>query len=703
MPHCFASPWRGLWAATLIAITLFLSTGPATADVERIEVFERVLFAEGKSFGSVGPYERLRGRLHFAVDPSAPENQAITDVRLAPRDAQGRVTFSADFVMLRPLDSARGNGRLLYEAADRGGLSMLSLFNDAAPTNLPATTADAGNGFLMEQGYALLATGWNWDLVPAPGVLRADVPVAMEGGKPIFGRVSGEVVVTQAAASARHLSPAAFGYEPIDANAASDTLTVRDSANALRTAIPRERWHWGYDKDGRTIYDPTVITLDGGFKPGPIYALTYTTRAPRLAGLGIAGIRDALIFFRSDRADRYGTANPLVANGAALPTAVYAFGRAQGARAIQSVVYFGLLTDARRRVAFDGAFMTAGGAAHGGINVRFAQPGQTSGPDLWLDFPTDLFPFATGAQTDPVTMTTASVLDRANTLGIVPRLFYVDAASSYWTRAASLGHVTGDGLIDLDIHPRARIYAIAGGTQNVVPSADRGTTAQCRAALDYRPVLRSLLLHLDGWVTLKREPPPSMVPRVGDNSLVKLSDYIAAFPKVTGLRTPTRLYEPARLDLGARFAAEGVIDVMPPRAGKSWPVLVPTPDSDGLDKAGLRMPEIAVPLGTYTGWNLLNAATGAPERLARSDGSFLPFPSDEDQRLASGDPRPSVKERYPTRDAYTKAYAAATLALAEKQLILGSDVNPMIERAGSFYDRIVARPAGNESCNYMVK
>ncbi len=703
MPQRFASPWRGLWTATVISITLLLLPGPAAADVERIEVFERVLFAEGKSFGNVGPYERLRGRLHYAIDPAAPENQTITDVSLAPRDAAGRVMFASDFILLRPLDPARGNGRLLYEAADRGGLTLLSLFNDAPQTNLPVTAADAGNGFLMEQGYALLATGWNWDLVPAPGVLRADVPVAMEAGKPIFGRVSGEVVVMQTSPSARHLSPAAVGYEPIDPAAASDTLTVRDSANAPRNAIPRERWHWGYDKDGRTIYDPTVISLDGGFKAGSIYALTYTTRSPRVTGLGLAGIRDALIFFRSDRADRYGTLNPLLANGAALPTAVYAFGRAQGARALQSVVYFGLLTDARRRVAFDGAFMTAGGAAHGGINVRFAQPGQQAGPDVSLDFPTDLFPFATGAQTDPVTMATASVLDRASALGIVPRLFYVDESSAYWTRAASLGHVTADGLIDLDIHPRARIYAIAGGTQALAPTTDRGTYANCRAALDYRPALRSLLLHLDGWVTLKREPPPSMVPRVGDNSLGKLSDYIAAFPKVTGLRTPTRLYEPARLDLGARFAAEGVIDVVPPRAGKPWPVLVPMPDSDGLDKAGLRMPEIAVPLGTYTGWNPMNAATGAPERLARVDGSFLPFPSDEDQRLASGDPRPSVKERYPTREAYTEAYAAATLALAEKQLILGADVNPMIARAGAFYDRIVARPASDESCNFMGK
>ena len=661
------------------------------------------MFADGKSFGNVGPYERLRGRLTFAIEAAALENQTIVDIRLAPRDATGRVVFAADFILLKPLDAARGNGRMLYEAPNRGSITMLNAFNDAAANNLPVTPADAGNGFLMEQGYTLLASGWSWDITPEGNVLRADLPVASDGGKPIIGRVNGEIAVTQGAASARQMSPGAIGYEPNDPNDANDTLTIRDSALGTRTAIARNRWHWGYDKDGRTIYDPSVITLEGGFKQGPIYTVTYSTRAPRVAGLGLAGIRDALIFFRNERADRAGTPNPLVVGGGELPKAVYAFGRNQAARVLQSMVYYGLTADGRHRVAFDGALMNVGGAGRGGFNTRFAQAGHHFSPDIDLDFPTDAFPFSTSTQTDPVSNETASVLDRPTTAGAVPRLFYVDTASEYWARSASLAHTLADGSADLAPNARAREYMIAGGSHILAPPPDRAAFAHCRDPLDYRPLLRSLLLHLDGWVTLKKEPPPSMIPTLADGTLGKLSQYLEVFPKIPGLRAPTRLLEPPRLDFGPRFASDGIADVVPPRVGRTYPVLVPLPDADGLDKGGIRLPEISVPLGTYTGWNPQNAATGAPERLARYDGSFMPFASDDNQRLAAGDPRPSVKERYPTREAYTKAYAAATLALAEKELILGSDVNPMIERAGAFYDRIIARAPGDESCAYLGK
>jgi hypothetical protein len=129
--------------------------------------------------------------------------------------------------------------------------------------------------------------------------------------------------------------------------------------------------------------------------------------------------------------------------------------------------------------------------------------------------------------------------------------------------------------------------------------------------------------------------------------------------------------------------------------------LVPLPDGDGIDKAGIRLPDVAVPLGTYTGWNLLNAATGAPDRVARNDGGFVPFARNENERLAAGDPRPSIAERYPTREAYIEAYAAAALALANKELIIGADINGMVDHAGKFYDVLMARSPQSESCAFV--
>ena len=658
------------------------------------------MLADGASFGNVGPYERLRGRLYFGIEATAPENQTIADIRLAPRDAQGRVTFGADFTLFRPLDPTRGNGRLVYEPATSGDVTLISTFNNAAASNVPATPAETGNGFLFEQGYTILSTGWSWDVPLGAGRLRADLPLATDGGKPIFGRVNGEIAVTQPTNSARHVAQGSIGIEPLSPNDENDVLTVRDSALGARTAIPRNRWHFGYSAGEREVFDPAVITLDGGFKPGAIYSLTYSARGPRVSGLGLAAIRDALLFFRNERADRTGTPNPLTTAGGELPKAVLAYGMSQGARVLQSMVYYGLVADGRGRLAFDGAMITAAGSGRGNFVGRFAQTARAFSGDLGLDFPSDAFPFATVSQLDPVTMATGSILDRP---GPVPKLFYVNTPTEYWTRGASLTHTAVDASADLTPDSRSRIYMIAGASQTPGAVGERNTLAHCRDPLDYRPLLRAMLLHLDGWVTLKKDPPPSMVPTLADSTLGHFAEYVERFPKVPGLRSPTRVAEPPRLDFGARFAAEGIAEVVPPRIGKTYAVLVPLSDADGLDLGGIRLPEISVPLGTYTGWNMQNAATGAPERLARTEGSFLPFENDENERLAAGDPRSSIKERYPTRDAYTKAYAAATLVLAENELVLGSDVNPMIEHAGAFYDRVTARVPADESCAYLGK
>jgi hypothetical protein len=682
------------------AAGLYLCAGSARADVDRVEVLDRVPLAAGKAFGNVGPYERIRGRLYLTVEAGAVENQAVADIKLAPRDAQGRVHFTADFVLLRPIDPARGNGRLLYDVNSHGNLTALPAFNSAPMSNLPATPEDAGNGFLLEQGYAVLATGWSWDVQPGGDRLRADLPVATDAGKPLTGRVEGEITVTQATNTASHVGIGALAYEPVRPDDPDALLTVRDGAFGTRTPIDRKRWTFGQKIGERTVYNPAFITLDGGFKPGAIYTLSYTARAPRVAGLGLAGIRDALLFFRHEKTDKYGSTNPLLDDGAAPPATVLAYGAAQGARLLQSMVYYGLVADGRGRMAFDGALMKGAGAGKGSFNLRFGQANRHDSPDVELDFPTDWFPFSTAPQTEAPGAEPRSVIDKSAALNAVPRLFYVNTATEYWARSASLTHTGLEGTTDLAPGPRARIYTVSGAQHHIAPVNGDSTLAHCLNPLDERPVLRSLLLHLDAWITLKQEPPASVYPQLTDGSLGKLSQYIDSFPKIPGMRTPSRVLEPPRLDFGPRFG-DGIMDIVPPKVGKTFTTLVPMPDKDGLDKGGIRLPDLAVPLGTFTGWNLLNAATGTPDRVARFDGSFVPFARNENERLASSDPRASITERYATRDAYRQAFAGAALDLAEKGLILGADVDAMVERAGAFYDRLMARNIAGESCGYL--
>jgi hypothetical protein len=655
----------------------------ARAEVARIEVLERVPFADGKAFGAVGAYERIRGRLTFAVDPAAPENQGIVDAKLAPRDAQGRVVFGADFLMLKPLDPARANGRLLYEVNNRGGIGVLGLLNEARPSNLPTSAEHAGNGFLFEQGYTLLWSGWTWDVPPGDNRLRADLPTAGNGGRVITGRVSGEIAVSEPAASARHVGMLSVGYPPADPDEAEAVLTVRATALGSRTPIPRAQWRFGRQEGDTFFYDPTFVTLQGGFKPGLIYTVTYTAREPRVVGLGLAAIRDAVAFFRYNRADRNGTPNPLLEPKGELPQWALGFGHSQSGRVLNTMLYAGLVADGRGRPVFDGLYVNMAGAGRGSFNHRFAQSSRHFSPDIELDFPTDWFPFSTATSSDPATKQTASVIDRAAAMGPLPKLFVVNGAAEYWARSASLTHIAADGGADLTPDASTRVYVMTGAQHNAARGGDRGIFAACRNPLDYRPLTRALLLHLD------------------DGSAGTLTQYVAAFPKIPAIRLPTQLLEPPRLDFGPRFTAEGIADVVPPKAGQPYAVRVPLPDADGLDRGGLRLPEIDAPLGTYTGWNLQNAATGAPERLGRWEGSFFPFARTENERLAANDPRRSIAERYAAREIYVEAYAAAALALAEKELILAMDVTPMIERAGQFYDRIMARAPDDESCGYI--
>jgi hypothetical protein len=697
----YVTRWFGWRVAGLAAFLLLALTTVARADVERIEILERGLVADGKAFGNVGAYERLRGRLYFAIEANAPANQTITDIKLAAHDGQGRIHFAADFMLLKPVVPAHGNGRLLYEPPNRGNALMLMLLNDGAFGNQAATAEQAGNGFLMEQGYTLLWTGWSWDVPLGGDRLRADLPVATEGGKAIEGLVSGEIVPTQPAASAAYNAPGSLAYEPARIDDPGAKLTVRESAFGPRTLIPRDRWQFGRKVDGKVFNDPAFITLDDGFKPGLIYTVTYTARGPRVNGLGLAGIRDALYFFRGARADQQGTPNPLLESGGTLPSTVIAFGHAQSARLLNTMIADGLAADDRGRPAFDAALISGAGAGKGGFNVRFGQPARRFGPDTDLDFPSDWFPFTTAAETNLPSEQTGSVLDRLNAVGVSPRIIYVNGANAYWARAASLLHTSVDGRVDIPPDKRARIFLVAGGSHAPGSIGDRSALAQCRNPLDHRPLLRALLMHVDGWASLKREPPPSAIPTLTGGTLGKLADYLAAAPKIPGLRMPVRPAEPPRLDFGPQFAGTGVMSNVPPRSGKPYTTLVPLPDRDGLDKGGIRLPDISVPLGTYTGWNHLNAASGAPDRLSATDGSFIPFARNEDERIAAGDPRPSIAERYPNREAYIEAYAAAALALANKEMILGSDINHMVDRAGKFYDALMARLPNDESCGYL--
>lgn len=670
----------------LITATL---SAPAQARVERIEIMSREPFAAGTEFGTAGVYEKLRGRAWFALDPGAPANAAIADLKFAPRNNRGLVIFNAEFLVLRPAQPARGNGVLLYEVNNRGGIGILRQVNEAQPSNDPSAVQEAGNGFLFRQGYTLVWSAWAADVAAAPGEKRMllDAPVATDRGRPITGKVAYDLIVNAETPVARFTGMLGTVYTPATADAADAELTERDRPDGERRIIPREAWAFQLLGSETT---PTAIRLKRNFQPGRIYQLTYTARDPVVVAVGMAGIRDLLAYLRD---------NPL--EGAPPPRKSIVFGISQSGRLIQTMLLRGLHVDEDGKPVFDGGFVHVAGGGKGGFDYRFAMPTRHFSVLEDHIYPTDYFPFATVTARDPVTGAEASVLDKARSLGAVPKLFYVNNSSEYWNRAASLIATDPEGKSDLPVAPEARIYHIAGAQHYVGQQRERGVFANCVNTLNHYPALRALMARFASWVRDGVEPPPSTYPRIADGTLLTAAAFRDAFPRIPGVRLPETNLRPPRLDFGPRFETERIADIVPPIQGPPFEALVPRPDADGLDLGGIRLPEMLAPLGTRTGFNTRIEAAGFPWATGRWDGSFVPFPRTEQERQATGDPRPSIAARYGNRDVYLAKVRAAAGTVVGQGFLLPDDVGTLVQEAGGLYDRVMAHDPADPSCRYL--
>jgi hypothetical protein len=331
---------------------------------------------------------------------------------------------------------------------------------------------------------------------------------------------------------------------------------------------------------------------------------------------------------------------------------------------------------------FDAAMPHVSGAGKGSFNHRWAQT--TRHPSHLEDhqYPADFFPFATTPQVDPVTGERGDALAVPKALRAVPRIMYTGTATEYWVRAASPLHVDVTGQVDLEADPRVRIYAITGG-QHQISRSVASDYAYPRNILDHAPPLRALLLALDRWATDGSEPPPSAYPRIDRSELVTAQNHARLFPAIPGVRHPGGNLQPPRLDLGPRFVTRGIVDQVPPGFGAPVVTVVPAPDADGNDLGGIRLPDVAVPLGTYTGWNMRTEAMGHPDHMARWAGSFFAFAATRAEREAMGDPRPAIEERYASQQTYAAAVAEVAEMLVGEGYLLREDADAIVEKAQS--------------------
>lgn len=654
------------WVLFLGVVALLAAT--AEASVTRIEITRREPFVGGQPFGSVGAYEKVVGRFHGELDPAHPLNSGIVDLDKAPRNARGHVEYSADFYILRPVDLARGNGALFYDVNNRGRKRALVQFNSALPNDDPTTPEHAGNGFLMRQGFTVVWSGWIPGLPPTNHALRIDVPIAASGSGPIEQAVWDEFLFNVKTATQARLS-----FKATSTDRTRATLLVRDRNAAPPTVVPPDQWEF--------IDEQAIRLRPAGtpFRVGAIYQLVYHAANPPVAGIGFAATRDWISFLRHRTADEAGTPNPLAIGGRPALRRALAHGTSQSGRYLRDFVRRGFNEDDTNRIVFDGINPHIA-SARLFLNQRFAQPNRAfSMGHGFLFYPDVTFPFSYDTQADPLSGKTDGILSRCAGRGTCPKVIHTVSSTEYWQAGQSL--VATDPLGRRDTAPPkdVRLYLVAG-TQHVERAImPPGVCALPHNPVDLRPVLRALALALDGWVKDGTPPPASRYPRIADGSLVPMS--ALGFPKVPGLALPEGPAPKLRFDYGPDYDRGILGRVLPEILMPGYTVLVPRVDADGNEIGGVRLPDIAVPTGTATGWALRAADAGGAGELCYLDGSFLPFARTKAERDTKTDPRRSLEERYRDPAEYVARVRRAAATLQQEGYLLGEDVQRIVDAA----------------------
>ena len=624
-------------------LSALLLAAPAMARVTDVRIETIEPFAGGQAFGTTGAYERVIGVAKGELDPADPRNAGIAGLAQAKRNASGKVEYETDIFLLRPANPAAGNRHLLFDILNRGNKVVANRLNTSMPkddSNDPSTVAHAGDGFLFRSGYTVAWAGWDPDAPKTNHGMTLRIPALPDVEQDIRDEfVSG----TRGAPMTRF--KLSYAAASLDQSRATLTRRVRQSDTA--EPVPSAQWVF---EDDRTL----VLRPEGTVPSfGAIYELTYRAKSPWVSGIGFAAQRDVAAFLRSGAKD-----SPARGIKASI-----VFGVSQSGRFIRDFVKFGFNQDEAGRKVFDGALSHIAGIGGVFLNVPFAQPFRTRTQHEDHQMPENAFPFSAASSRDPVSGRAGALLrnDRFD-----PLLIETNTDAEYWQKGASLLGTDPEGKRDLPLPANTRLFLISGSqhTGRYGATGAPGPCANARNPHDPYPALRALLVALDDWILTGRPAPNSRIPRISDGTLVPASRL--GFPALPGFVTAAA---PNRID--------PVGDWVHPVAGPSpYVALVPAVDADGNDRAGLRLPDVAAPLGTHVGFNRYKAPAISGEMCDR-DGSFLPFSRDK----AAGDPRKSIMERYGSPERRAVLIEAAARALVADRLLLKEDADRYVAEA----------------------
>ena len=661
-------------AGAFAASVGMVASTPAGARIVKFDVTskESPTFG-GYSFAGVGQYEKLVGMAYGELDPNDPKNAVIVDIKLAPRNARGMVEYSHTFYILKPIDLSKGAHRMMYEPPNRGG-KTISAMNRGVGGNDPGAVTDPNllaNSFLMPRGYTLAFSGWDYSAGTSMANFNSmiNLPVAKNpDGSTITGPSYEYIVMGNSTTTSYNLN-----YKAATLDKSKAVLTTRKLLNDSPTVIPATGWEY--------VDESTIRLLPAGttFKQADIYEFSYTAKNPTVNGLGFAAVRDWNSWLRSATVDDFGTANPLAGDIQRIYTEI----SSQPGRFLNDFRHLGFNQAEDGKKVFDGLMQWISAGSGINLNYRFSQPNRTERNRQDHLHVENVFPFANVTTQDPFTGKVDSRYAKCEATGTCPVAVEIYSANEYWVKSASLLHTTPDGQADLPDSPYARNYLISSHQHGTGSATSKGNCQQFQNPLNSAPIQRALFLALDDWVN-GIAPPASRVPRLADGMLANpLPQSAVGFPNIpgvtyTGLKTTRYLF-----DYGPNFYTTGIATINPPLVsppyqdnplnGPIYPSYVPKTDSDGNDIAGVRLPDVTVPLATYTGWALRSGAWANDG--CESSGQYIPFPRTAADRQATGDPRPSIEERYPSFGEYYAKVKNAIDGLVKDRLMLCEDAD----------------------------
>ena len=619
----------------------------------RLEVTTRAPAFGGQQFGTHGSYEQITGKAHMRIDPLAPANRGIIDLVLAPRAADGLVDYDVDFVIQRPADPAKARRVMLYEVVNRG-MRLMAMMAGGSPN-----PANPGDGLLQRQGYTLVASGWQGD-ISSKALVGARFPIASDRGKPITGQISTETIFDDATSSRITLPYAAAGLDQTGVK-----VTVRALADSPQQALAAADWKFDDDRH-------ITLTRPAAMDAGAIYRVEYVAKDPWVMGLGFAATRDFITWLRHapaaqgnpladltaapcERNAKQACANP---QGGAFSSAV-AFGGSQSGRYLRDFLWQGFNRDLAGRRVFDGVIPFIPGGRRTFTNFRFAEPGRFSRQHEDHDVPGFTFPFTYASLPDPNTGRSDGILRACTATATCPRLFHIDTSAEFWQAGSALVG-TGGTSHDVGLPTNVRAYMIAGGAHapGMLLTACRYPTNN----LNYTPIVRAMLIAMVDWTTKGTAPPASRWPSLARGELKPIDALKGPEVPAAGLVWPKVLNRP-----------------IPPLGKEPWPAYVPAIDADGNDLPGIRLPQVAVPSGTYLGWNLRKAGYGEGD-ICLLSGTYLPFAKDTESR--GGDTRASLAERYRVAGEREARIRGTVTQLQAERFLLPEDASKLVAAEG---------------------